>query len=225
MLLLDILKPDKKASLLCQATDTCVEMLNIGHQMFHYSLRVLMDNEKEAQDIYASDRQLNHLEITVRRKVIEHLVLNPQQDVVPALFIAAIVGDIERIGDYCKNVVELAHHYPEKLEGPYIDRIREIEANVTRVYEMTIKALSEGDSELAREAMELNVAITRESDQLTDKLLAETAMPARDAVIRALLLRFLKRVGAHLKNVASSLVNPYPRIGYKPDGSPDDKDE
>jgi phosphate uptake regulator len=225
MLLLDFLNPDKKTSLLSQATDTCREMLCIGHQMFHYSLRVLMDNEKEAQDIYASDRQLNHLEITVRRKVIEHLVLNPKHDVVPALFLAAIVGDIERIGDYCKNVVELAHHYPEKLEGPYIDRIREIEGNVTRVYEMTIKAFAEGDSELARAAMELNVSITRESDQLTDKLLAETAMPARDAVIRALLLRFLKRVGAHLKNVASSLVNPYPRIGYKPDGSPDDKDE
>ena len=225
MLLLDFLRPDRKTTLLSQATDTCVEMLRIGHQMFHYSLRVLMDNEKEVQDIYASDRQLNHLEINVRRLVIEHLVLNPRHDVVPALFVAAIVGDIERIGDYCKNVVELAHHYPEKLEGPYIERIREIECNVTKVYEMTIKALAEGDSELAREAMELNVAITRESDQLTDKLLAETAMPARDAVIRALLLRFLKRVGAHLKNVASSLVNPYPRIGYKPDGSPDDKDE
>jgi len=28
-------------------------------------------------------------------------------------------------------------------------------------------------------------------------------------------LRYLKRVSAHLKNVATSVVNPYHRIGYK----------
>jgi hypothetical protein len=50
-------------------------------------------------------------------------------------------------------------------------------------------------------------------------------MCGREAIIRALLLRFIKRVSAHLKNVASSLVNPYPKLGYKPDGTPDDPDE
>jgi phosphate transport system protein len=168
---------------------------------------------------------MNRHEISVRRKVAEHLAVNPQQDYVAALFLSTIVGDIERIGDYCKNVIELAHHYPEKLEGPYIDRIREIESEVVRLYEMTVEAFEQGDSDKGRKAMELQAELSRQCDGLTDRLLAETEMPGRDAVIRALLLRFLKRVSAHLKNVASSLVNPYHKLGYKPDGSPDDRDE
>jgi len=177
MLFSDFVKSWQKRSLLSEATDHCEEMLNIGQQMFEYSLGVLMDNEREAEDIYAID------------------------------------------------LIELAHHYPEKLSGPYIDRVREIARKVSGAFETTIKAFHEGDSELARQVMEIQAELARECDLLTDKLLAETETCGRDAVIRALLLRFLKRVGAHLKNVASSLVNPYPRLGYKPDGTPDDRDE
>jgi hypothetical protein len=35
----------------------------------------------------------------------------------------------------------------------------------------------------------------------------------------ALYLRYLKRVSAHLKNVATSVVNPYHRIGFREKGS------
>ncbi len=225
MLFSDFFDLWKKTTLLSEATDICVEMLDTGHRMFQYSLRVLMDNEREVEDIYAIDRQMNRHEIAVRRKVIEHLSVNPKQDFIAALFLSTVVGDIERIGDYCKNVVELAHHYPEKLEGPYIDRIREVESDTSRLYDMTSRAFREGDSELGRQAMELQAELARQCDSLTDRLLAETEMPGRNAVIRALLLRFLKRVAAHLKNVASSLVNPYHRFGYKPDGTPEDPDE
>jgi len=31
----------------------------------------------------------------------------------------------------------------------------------------------------------------------------------------ALYMRYLKRVSAHLKNVATSVVNPYHRIGFR----------
>jgi hypothetical protein len=38
---------------------------------------------------------------------------------------------------------------------------------------------------------------------------------AGHAVTVAIYLRFLKRVSAHLKNVATSVVNPYYRIGFR----------
>ena len=38
---------------------------------------------------------------------------------------------------------------------------------------------------------------------------------AGHAVTVALYLRYLKRVSAHLKNVATSVVNPYHRIGFR----------
>ena len=225
MLLTELLKFWNKTTLVDKATKQCVEMLRTGQQMFHYSLGVLLDNECEVGDIYAMDRTLNHGEIAVRRMIVEHLAVNPQDDAIPALFIASIVGDIERIGDYCKNLIELAHHYPEKLAGPIIDRVRAIKLDVERMYEDTIKAFAEGDATLAASVMERHAELARTCDGLTDRLLAEQEMCGREAIIRALLIRFLKRVSAHLKNVASSLVNPYHRLGYKPDGTPDDRDE
>lgn len=226
MLLTDILNLWKKSTgLLGRANERCTEMLRTGHRMFEYSLDVLLENGCETEDIYALDRTLNHGEVRVRRMIVEHLAVNPQENPVSALFLASIVGDIERIGDYCKNVLELAHHYPEKLEGQYINRIREVRCGVSKLFEDTIRAFETGDAELARSVMVRHAEVARTCDGITDRLLAETDMPGRNAVIRALLLRFLKRTSAHLKNVASSLVNPYHRLGYKPDGTPDDRDE
>jgi len=37
-----------------------------------------------------------------------------------------------------------------------------------------------------------------------------------DYAAAALYLRYLKRIAAHLSNIASSVVNPFHRIGYKP---------
>lgn len=225
MLFTDLLKFWKRTTLLDKASEVCVEMLRTGQKMFEYSLRVLLDSGCETDDIYAMDRTMNHGEIRVRRMIVEHLAINPEQDAVAALFLASIVGDIERIGDYCKNLMELAHHYPEKLEGPYIDRIREVQQTVGQMFADTIQAFTEKDVELATSVMQRHAEMARTCDALTDRLLADTAKCGRDAVIRALLIRFLKRVSAHLKNVCSSLVNPYHKLGYKPDGTPDDRDE
>lgn len=39
----------------------------------------------------------------------------------------------------------------------------------------------------------------------------------------ALTIRFVKRIGAHLSNLASSVVNPFDRIGFRPGyGAPKD---
>ena len=172
----------KKTNLLSEATDTCTEMLRTGLKMYQFSLRVLMDREKEVEDIYAVDREMNRHEISVRRKIAEHLAVNPQQDFVAALFLSTIVGDIERIGDYCKNVVELSHHYPEKLSGAHVDRIREIEAQTTRVFELTIEGFTSGDTETGRKAMELQALLSRECDTLTDQLLSDNELCGREAV-------------------------------------------
>ncbi|UCG43071.1 MAG: hypothetical protein JSU73_00190, partial [candidate division WOR-3 bacterium] len=67
MLLADFFHIWKKATLLSEATDTCTEMLKTGLRMFEYSMRVLLDNEREVEDIYAIDREMNRHEISVRR--------------------------------------------------------------------------------------------------------------------------------------------------------------
>ena len=38
------------------------------------------------------------------------------------------------------------------------------------------------------------------------------------SVAAALYIRYLKRISAHLMNIASSVVNPFERIGFKSEG-------
>ena len=207
----------KKSSLLNEATDEATKMLEMTKDMYVFSLRVLLDNEKEVSDIYKLDQELNQMQISIRRKVLEHLSINPRQDITGALILVTIVVDIERIGDYAKNLIELAHHYPELLRGPYADRIRKFEEIITKNFSDTIIAFKEADVQLGQNVMETHAKLAPENEKLIEDILNDTTLKGREAVIYALLSRFLKRVSAHLKNVASSVVNPFHRLGYRPE--------
>ncbi len=213
----DFFRGWKKTTLLKEATEEVDKMLEITKDMYVFSLRVLMDNEKEASDIYQLDQELNQMQIDVRKKVLEHLSINPRQDITSALILVTIIIDIERIGDYAKNLIELAHHYPEKLCGVYCDRIRRLEVDITKNFIETITAFKEADEALAQQVMESHAKLAPEIEKIIEDILNDNALKGREAVIYALLARFLKRVSAHLKNVASSVVNPFHRLGYRPE--------
>jgi phosphate uptake regulator len=51
---------------------------------------------------------------------------------------------------------------------------------------------------------------------MRELITGEDKLDKPEAVTLALYVRYLKRVGAHLNNIASSIVNPFPRIGFKP---------
>ena len=56
-------------------------------------------------------------------------------------------------------------------------------------------------------------------------MVEDTAISSREAVIAALASRYTKRISAHLSNLASSVVNPFDRIGFRPgEGPPEDAD-
>ncbi len=207
----------KTSDLLNVAYGDTEKMLRIARDMFEYSMRVMIEKEKEKEDIYKKDRELNELQVGVRRKVLEHLALNPAQDITPALTLITIVKDIERIGDYSKNVIELAHRYPDPLKGGYIEEIKRMERRVQENFQKAIESFIEGDREKGRDVMESHAVIARECEEMIDKIMDDETLSAKLAVIYVLLIRYLKRVSAHVKNVASSVVNPFPRVDYKPE--------
>lgn len=206
----------KKAGLLNEALKETEKMLLVAKNMFSFSLRVLMDKEKEKEDIYKIDRELNKLQRNVRRKILEHLSINPQQDVTSCLVLITIVIDIERIGDYSKNLIELSHKYPQRLKGKYIERIREIEKDIEGLFDGTIDAFKNADIDLAKQIMERHARIAVHCEKVVENLIEDTQVSSRMGIICALLARYLKRVSAHLKNIASGVSNPFHRLGYKP---------
>ncbi|MCK4527723.1 hypothetical protein KAW18_10170 [candidate division WOR-3 bacterium] len=206
----------KRPPLMKEAENIVVEMLDIAFDMFQYSMRVVIEKEKEKEDIYKIDQQLNQLQIKVRRNILEHLAINPAQDITPSLIMTTIVVDIERVGDYSKNLIELSHKYSEPLKGIYIQKIKELEGRVQSKFRKVINVYADQNRELGSKMIEGLVLISKECDSMLEELVEDENLNSKEGIIYALLIRYLKRITAHIKNVASGVVNPFHRLGYRP---------
>lgn len=216
----------RKENLLQQAYHRSLEMLADDREMFLAATRSLRehDDARIELDIYAKDQLINAYEREVRRKVLTHLTVAKGENVLAGLTLVSIVIDIERIGDLTKNIVALALQHPGKLDcGAFEQDVRKVETTVKTMFALLLEALPAADVAKAKEVMGEHWWIARRSDEIINSLVArgEPSLPCTEAVSTAMYLRFLKRVSAHLMNIASSVVNPFDRIGFR-EGGPSD---
>jgi phosphate uptake regulator len=210
----------RKDNMLQQAHDRSLEMLEADREMFLAAASSLRehDDARIELDIYAKDQLINAYEREVRRKVLTHLVLSSSRNIAAGLALVSIVIDIERIGDLTKNIVDLALNHPGRLDcGSLEGDIRKIETTVKTMFTLLIEAFPDGDEDKAKEVMSEHWWIARRADEILNILIARSApdLVCNEAVSTALYVRFLKRISAHLMNIASSIVNPFDRIGFR----------
>lgn len=221
----EILKLLSKDNLQVQALAECYEMLDLCHTMVEASVKSLRhsDTAEVAVDLYEMDKKLNSFERDVRRKVMTHLSLGHTADIGSGLTLVSIVIDMERIGDYTKNIYDLAVAHPKRLNaGDLEEDLAAIEKVALDNFSRTVNAFKEGNLEEARRLMEEYKAdISKQSRELEQKLVwGKTALSMSEGVTVALYTRFLKRISAHSRNLISSLVNPFHRIGYPESDTP-----
>ena len=109
-------------NLLDSAFNTTLTMLEYDHQMFTASKETLRASDDDVLpfDIKKMDRKINKYEREVRRQVLTHLTITGNQNLVPGLALVSIVIDVERIGDYTKNIAGLASLHKQKLNGGHV---------------------------------------------------------------------------------------------------------
>ena len=210
----------KSDSLYEQALGECHEMLDIDLTMFKASINSLRksDSSDIDIDIFAMDKKINAFERDVRRKVMTHLAVGGKEDIGSGLVLVSVVIDIERIGDYTKNIYDLAVNHPKKLDGGSVeDRLAEIETISYKLFEDTIDAFKNQNIEKARGLMGYyKENISSQSDAIThDVILGKVGdLDTGSASCVGLYARYLKRISAHSRNLISSIVNPFEKIGY-----------
>ena len=215
-----IFKIFKSDSLYEQALVECHEMLDIDFTMFKASIQSLRksDSADIDIDIFGMDKKINEFERDVRRKVMTHLAIGGKEDIGSGLVLVSVVIDIERIGDYTKNIYDLAVNHPKKLEGGIIeDRLAEIENISLKLVEDSIDAFKNQNIEKARNLMGLyKKNISSQCDTITNDIISGKVgdIKVGRATAIALYARYLKRIAAHSRNLISSIVNPFERIGY-----------
>ncbi len=217
----ELIKAWRSHSLLDEAWRESFEMLEIDRRMFGEAVRVLRESDgcDVDQDIRKLDKKVNKYERDVRRKVMTHCTVVGASELPSGMALISIVIDIERVGDYCKNILDLAQQHPQRLVvASCEERIAVVEREVRERFDQTIEVLRHHDMELARRMMQTyRTEVSSTCDVIVDEMVrAESgALPPGDAAAMALYARYLKRICAHLNNTVSSVVNPFPRIGYK----------
>ena len=215
----EILELWRKDNSLTQALNDSKTMLESTYDMFIESVKSL--RESDSGDIgihvYEKDQMVNKFEQKVRRKVLKHLAITGGVNIIPGLILTTIVIDIERIGDYTKNITDLAVAHPKRLKcGAYEDEIRKIETTVSHIFQSLPPMIISSDKNEALELMTETRWVLRQCDEIVNDLIKEkdSVLHSGDAVTSALYTRYLKRIAAHLINIASSIVNPFEKIGF-----------
>ncbi len=211
----------KKDTLLDRAFQRSYEMLDLTRTMFiksRESLRQMEDSQIDI-DIRDQDHEVNKYEREVRRDVFNHLAVRGTSTLSSGLALITIIIDIERIGDYAKNMVELAMTHPGKLSGgKFEDEIHKIEDDVAEQFKVTKHCLEFNDPEEGKAQLEKYFYINKTCDRLVTSLVTEEdrTIKCGDAVALGLYIRWLKRINSHLRNTTTSIVNPFDRIGFEP---------
>jgi phosphate uptake regulator len=211
----------KKDTLMDRAYQRSFDMLAITMAMCkeaRISLRQREDNEIDLA-IKDKDKEVNKYEREVRRMVFNHLAVQGTADLPSGLALVSIIIDIERLGDYAKNMVELALDHPGKLHGgQFEEKIIRIESAVEDSFIQTKKCFEKGDSDSALELLDKYAWVNDICDEIVVDVVKEKDPNIRpgDAAALAVYVRWLKRINSHLRNITTSVSNPFDRIGFQP---------
>jgi phosphate transport system protein len=217
----EILSVFKSDSLMERAFKESFQMLEITNEMYKESKRVLRDsdNSEFTYDVNAQDVKINKLQREVRKDVFNHLAMSGNIELSSGMVLASIVIDLERIGDFTKNIVEIAQNHPQRLHaGEFEDELIELERAVEDSFGRTIYCFKNSDEKAAMNLLREYKWVNKKFDAKIDSLMRgeDTTLTIGSAVSLAIYLRALKRIFSHLRNVTSSVVNPFHRIGFKP---------
>lgn len=190
-------------------------MVNDARHTFDLALSAVTGGAVEtvADEIRETDRQINATEVEIRRALLVHASVHGGIDTPEVLAFMNMIKDLERIGDYNKNIFDLAEEGVSFTESPEIETILSLRDEVSSRISLMGEILSVRDEERARTYIERGDEMRKDFDRRVNELLHSTE-EAVTAVPRALLFRFLKRVSAHSSNVVSAVVMPVDQLDY-----------
>lgn len=208
-------------NLLNEAWDLTYEAINIDAEMFIDAVDVLWgDNRSKVQKlIFKKDKLINKYERDIRRKVITHLTVQGNDSLAAGLILSTVIVDVERIGDYIKNIVDLTEMHPDELNSKELKQtLHNIESAINKMFKSAPECIETGDENAALDIYSETKEIGKTCDKYIAALIKENDEKLDTASVAVLVLyfRYLKRINAHLRNIISSVINPYDRIGFKP---------
>ncbi len=193
-------------------------MLTNSEKMFRIACQQLMTEEspglKLRDELYEMDQEINAKQRKIRNRVLKHLTFQPTEDLPTALILMSVVKDAERLGDYCKNIFEVSDLLTAPFSKDYFSaRFDKMDERLIELFQKTKKCFLESDISIAEDIINIEREILHSCDDHI-KEIAKDNMETNLAVCTTLTYRYFKRVGAHLGNIATSVVMPISDLDY-----------
>lgn len=197
------------------ATNELSRMAELAHQMMSSAKKAFADsNMDEVKKVYQIEETVDMLQDEIVKYLSTMLsqgMLTERQSIRLA-GLMHVTGDIERIGDHCKNIAEFA----EMKINDNLPFSKDAVAEINNAFEMldtmvehTIKALHDGSTELAQKV----IVEEDEIDDLEDRLRAShierlnSGLCNPQSTITFIeLIHNLERVADHCKNIAEAVL-------------------
>jgi len=174
---------------------------------------VVQPKNAETEALWAEDRVIDQLQASITAYLVDLMETDLPEYIsaqVPAML--HVANDFERVGDHCKNLIELAEQRRDEdmpwSEGADDDVLR-MAGVVDRMLDLAAGALSGDEGALPSEVLELE----KQVDRLTEEgRLAHLARSREGDCLMLPGLLFLdtlmnyEKIGDHVRNVARALV-------------------
>ena len=218
----DIVSIWRSEDLLSQAWDESREMLEFSEDMFSSAIKYLRRGVKikKLKKLKKEDKKINEFQQNVRKKVVTHFSVSKNIDNLPnGLVLLNMVIDVERLGDYTKNILDMAIYYPEALVSEeLLPELNTLENEVRLRFQKTCESIGRQDIVLAEHLLKTHQeSLAIVSDNIVHNCISGKIdfKNNKQATVVPLYARYLKRIGSHLKNISTTMINPYEYIGYK----------
>jgi len=203
---------------LTEMGENFARMLKLAHEMTLSAGSIFFEKKalpEERDQIRRQDIEVNQLERAIRKQVVAHLSIPGNTSDVPyCLLLMSLVKDVERLGDYAKNILELVDFCPETLpDDEIVKELFSIREGIDEAFQAASEVFTSLEPERALHLIREGREIAKESDALIGRIAGEKYDTATTTAL-VLATRYYKRIGGHLLNVVSSVVMPVHKVDY-----------
>ena len=192
--------------------DLFFNMLRDGKAIFETASDLLF-GLREVEDVrsylFETDARINAAEHELRRRIVVHGTVHGQGTFPSLLVLMSVAKDAERIGDYAKNLFDLAALRPDF--GVELKTLRILRHDIVALLERAWRVYGSEDEEAAKSCLEEADRLQDACDQLLDECLV---VKGRNCAPQVLAARHFKRVTSHTANVMTSMVMPLDKLDF-----------
>ena len=189
------------------------QMLEDGRHIFDAAANALLggtDPETIRKDLFRTDQRINATEQQIRRMIVVHGTVHGVMSFPSLLVMMSVAKDAERIGDYAKNVFDLAVEKVD-LGGPEERRrLVELKDEISRLLVRARNVFESEDEEAGR----LFLADCDRLEDICDERLDAALHATTNAAGWALAYRYFKRTASHASNIVTSVVMPLDKLDF-----------